>query len=85
MANISETNREERPRWLGHVERTVERCSNENMGDGSGWTLKDRKSKTWSDAIRKVMKERGVQREESRDRGTRTMKAQCSNPKYGKG
>ena len=79
MANISETNREERLRWLGHVERPVERCSNENMGDGSGWTLKDRKSKTWSDAIRKVMKEKGVQGKE--DSGTWTMKAQCSDPK----
>ena len=33
-------------RWSGHVERNRGRCSNENMVDGSKWTLKDGKTET---------------------------------------
>ena len=31
MANISKNIREARLRWLGHVERKTNRCSNDNM------------------------------------------------------
>ena len=34
MANISDTIREVRLRWLGHVEGKLKGCSNENMDVG---------------------------------------------------
>ena len=57
LANIRETTREARLRWLGHVERKTEEglCSNENMEDGNGWRPKDRKTEP-EDVIGKDMK-----------------------------
>ena len=47
VANIGETIREERLRWLGHVcGEKDRRCSNKSMEDGSVWTPKYRKTKT---------------------------------------
>ena len=49
VANMGETIREARLRWLGHVERKTEE---ENMSNGSEWAPEDRKSKLrWSDVI----------------------------------
>ena len=58
MANISETIREARLRWLGHDgEKDRGRCSNENMGV-SGHRKIGRPRLRWSDVVRKNTKEK---------------------------
>ena len=50
MANISETIREARLRWLGRVKRNTEDdvvgLPNEKIKDESGWARKDRKTES---------------------------------------
>ena len=60
VANISETTREARLRWLGHVERKSEE---EVSGHG---TIRIPKMR-WREVIQEDMKEKGVQREEAQD------------------
>ena len=72
VANISDTIRDGTLGWLGHVNEKTGRCSNDKM-QVSGHRKIGRLKLRWSDVIRKDMKEKGVQREEAQDRGTRRM------------
>ena len=72
MANISETIREARLRWLGHMERKTEEdvvMRTWKMEVGGHGKI-GRPKLRWSDVIEKTYKEKGVQREEAQDRRT---------------
>ena len=57
-----------------------ERCSNENMGEGSGWTLKVGRSKLrWSNVERNDMNKKGVMIKEAQVRRTCRLKTLCAD------
>ena len=64
VANISEKIREARLRWLGHVERKTE--EDENMEDGSVHRKIGRPKLRWTDAVRKIKRERSKYRRSTR-------------------